>query len=236
MPEGVDRLVDALTMLLDDLTGVAPSWSSTHHKRLDALFGFRVADLPWSRPTRFSKAILGDFAAISDAEIADVPLEERTVWLMTRLVEAIGAEVARLREHRATIDPTRIVEDRADAIALSTLDPGKEGALAQRYLAAASRDLSRALRDLHLVESRYGSDSEPDPIAHPDPEVEPDPAPQNAADPVSPEPVASPLASFGKPAPAAAPAARAVALETPVPALGPIHTVEPALFYPAIRQ
>ena len=234
MPEGVDRLVAELMLLLEDLTGVAPSWSPTHHQRLDALFGFRVADLPWSRPTRFSKAILGDFAAIGEAEVADIPLDDQQAWAMTWLVEAIGAEVVRLREHRTTIDPARLAEDRAEAIALSTLDPGKEGALAQRYIAAASRDLSRALRDLHLVESRYGTDPEPDPTT--DPELEPDSAPENAPDPVAEEPVTSPLASFGELAPAAATAAGAVALKTAVPALGPIHTVEPALFYPSIRQ
>ena len=134
MPEGVDRLVDGLTMLLGELTGPAPAWSAAHHKRLDALFGFRVADLPWNRPTRFSKAILGDFAAIGDAEIDDVPREERTVWAVTRLLEVIRVEIVRLQEYRTTIDPTRLDEDRADAIALGSLDPGKDGVLAQRYI------------------------------------------------------------------------------------------------------
>ena len=73
MPEGVDRLVAELILLREDMTGAAPAWSPAHHQRLDALFGFRVADLPWNRPTRFSKAILGDYAAIGEAEIADIP-------------------------------------------------------------------------------------------------------------------------------------------------------------------
>ena len=197
MPEGVDRLVDGLTMLLDDLTGVAPGWSPAHHRRLDALFGYRVDDLPWNRPTRFSKAILGDFAAIGDAEIADVPVEEQKAWLATRVVEVIRAEVVRLHEHRATIDPTRIAEDRADAIALGSLDPGKEGALAQRYIAAAARDLSRALRDLHLVESRHGTNADIEPVA------EPESVPENVTDLVNKEEVAAMLASFGGPSPAA---------------------------------
>ncbi len=150
-------------MLLDDLTAPAPAWSEAHHKRLDALFGYRVADLPWNRPTRFSRAVLGDFDAIGAAEVAEIPADERHAWAMARLIEAIGAEIARLADHRAAIDPARIAEDRADAVALGRLDPGKEGALAQRYIAAAARDLSRALRDLHLVESRYGTDPDADP-------------------------------------------------------------------------
>ena len=238
MPEGVDRLVDGLTMLLNDLTGVAAVWTPAHHKRLDALFGYRVADLPYNRPTRFSKAVLGDYAAIGAAEIADVPAEERLAWAIGQLLEVIGAEIANLAEHRAAIDPARLAEDRADAIALESLDPGKDGALAQRYIAAAARDLSRALRDLHLVESRYGTeaDADPEPIVAPEPGTEPDPAPENRSDPVATEQVAAPLASFGEAAPVAPPAARAAARETPVPALGPIHTAEPPLFYPSIRQ
>ena len=247
-PEGVDRLIAGLTMILSDMTGPAPMWIAAHHKRLDALFGFRLTDLPLNRPTRFSKAILGDYAVIGDAEIADVPPEERTVWAITRLMEAIRAEIAHLHEHRTTIDPIRLAEDRADAIALDSLDPGKEGALAQRYIAAAARDLSRAFRDLHLVESRRGHQPEadldldaepaPDPIDEPASIAAPvaDPAPEISADPVVDEQVTAPLASFGGPVSVASPAAPVAAREAAVPALGPIHLAEPALFYPSIRQ
>ena len=240
MPEGVDRLVDGLTMLLGEITGPAPAWSPAHHKRLNALFGYRVGDLPWNRPTRFSKAILGDYEAIGDAEIADVPLEEQTAWAMTRLVEAIGAEVARLAEHRATIDRDRIAEDRADAIARASLDLSKDGVLAQRYIAAAARDLSRALRDLHLVESAAGTDPEatlgaeptPDPIAEPEPTA----APENGPDPVASEQVMTLLASFGESAPVVPLAAPAAAMSAPVPAIWPVPTAEPAAFSPSFPQ
>ena len=240
MPEGVDRLVAGLTMLLGELAGPAPSWSSTHHKRLDALFGYKVGDLPWSRPTRFSKAILDDFAAIGDAEVADVPPWERQAWAITRLIAAIHAEVAHLSEHRATIDVDQIAADRADAVASSSLDPGKEGVLAQRYIAAAARDLSRTLRDLHHVESRYGTaiDADPDRAADPAPvaALEPDPAPEKATEPVAEELVRAPLASFGE-APSAAPlAAPAAAPRASVHPIRPVHTAEPAFFYPPIRQ
>ena len=241
MPEGIDRLVDGIAMLLNDLNGAAAVWTPAHHKRLDALFGYRVADLPVNRPTRFSKAVMGDYSAIGVAEIAEVPDEERLAWAIERLLDVIGAEVAHLAEHRAAIDPDRLAADRADAIALDSLDPGKEGALAQRYIAAAARDLSRALRDLHLVESRYGTDLDADldldtePLHTPEPEPtpEPDPAPENGIDPLVPQSVTAPLASFGAPAPVARPAAT---MSAAVPALGPIHLAEPVLFYPSVRQ
>ena len=240
MPEGVDRLVDGLTMLLNEMTGPAPMWTGAHHKRLDALFGYRVADLPLNRPTRFSKAVLGDYIAIGEAEIADIPAEERTVWAINRLMEAIRAEIDRLHEYRATIDPARLAADRADAIALESLDPGKDGALAQRYIAAAARDLSRALRDLHLVESRHGTDfnadldpdTEPLLIPEPEPTPDPDPAPENEADPVVRDEVTAPLASFGEPAPVAPTVAPAASVHV----IRPVHTAEPALFYPSLRQ
>ncbi len=218
-------------MLLDDLTGPAPAWSEAHHKRLDALFGFRVADLPWNRPTRFSQAVLGDFDAIGAAEVADIPADERHAWAIARLIEAIGAEVARLGEHRAAIDPARIAEDRADAVALGRLDPGKEGALAQRYIAAAARDLSRALRDLHLVESRYGTDADAD-RRRPTPIIaaEADSAPERSPDPVAEEPVAASVASFGGSSSAVPVAAAAAGMTTPDRDIWPGDAAEIAIF------
>ena len=226
MPEGIDRLVDGLTMLRDDLTGAAPAWSAAHHQRLDALFGYRVDDLPWNRPTRFSKAILGDDVAIGAAEVADVPFDERQGWAVARLIEVIGIEVARLGDLRATLDPAPLAADRADAVALALCDPGKDGALAQRYIAAAARDLSRTLRDLHLVESRHGTD----------PDAEPESAPKPETEPIAEELVTTPLASFGESSLIAPAAVPVVAREMAVPALGPIHLAEPAIFYPEIRQ
>ena len=244
MPEGVDRLIAGLTMLLGELTSPAPAWSSAHHKRLDALFGYKVGDLPWNRPTRFSKAILDDYAAIGDAEVAAVPPWERQAWAITRLVAAINAEIAHLAEHRAMIDLDQLAAERAAAVTLSCLDPGKEGALAQRYLAAAGRDLSRTLRDLHHVETRYGThpdaglDADAAPESVPDLSTipEPDPAPQVSPDPVVGQLVTAPVASFGGASPIASiavPAAVPPALSYPI---RPVHTAEPAVFYPPFRQ
>ena len=247
MPEGVDRLLEGLTMLLGDMTGVAPTWSHTHHKRLDALFGYRVADLPWTRPTRFSRAALGDFAAIGDAEIADIPPKEQQVWAITQLIETVRAEIARLHDYRATMDLSPIAADRADAIALARLDPGKDGVLAQRYLSAAARDLSRTLRDLHLVESRHGTNedeleiepvAEPEPAATPDPIAELNPAPvtENRSDLVAGDEVAPPLASFGEPTPVATPATPVVAPVASTHAPQPARAAVAVAFCPPVRR
>ena len=159
MPEGVDRLVEELTMLLTELAGTNPAWSPAHHLRLDALFGFREHDLPWGRPTRFSRAVLGDFAAIGPHEYADLPEGvSRAAWAEDRLIEAIAAEIDSLVAHRATLDLGRIAEDRADAVDLAAFDPDHDAELARRYEATAARERSRALRDYARAESLAAPD------------------------------------------------------------------------------
>ena len=247
MPEGVDRLLDALAMLLGDLAAPVPIWSPAHHQRLDALLGFKVGDLPRHRPTRFSRALIGDFESIAAAEVAHLDPPEYQAWAMVQLIGVIEAEVAHLIDHRATIDPARIAEDRADAVMLAHLDPGKDGAMAHRYITAAARDLSRTLRDLHLVEARYGTepgseaeaDTRPDPA--PTPEVGPEVEPVLTPNPLPEQGVAAPMASFGEGASAASGAPVAAPIATPaapVAAPGPrfVPPAEAAIHYPQIRQ
>ena len=183
MPEGVDRLIGALLELLSDLDGAVPAWSKRHHKRLDALYGYRPDDLPWSRPTRFSHAMLGDFAAIADAETADLP-EGLTpqLWAVGRMIGEIEDEVARLRAHRATLDLEAIAKDRVAAIDAASVDSSSDGRYAQRYETAAIRDLSRAVRDFHLVEL----------LGDPDPEAALDPPPRRGDRPPDPRPRTGP--------------------------------------------
>ena len=239
-PEGIDRLLAGLEMLLADLAAPAPSWSPTHHRRLDALFGYKLLDLPWSRPTRFSQALLGDYAAIGEAEVGDVPEEERDGWAMLRLVEAIDAEIKHLVAARDAIDLEELERDRAQALADLEYAPDPISDRARRYELQASRDFSRTLVDLR----RAAVLAEPEP----EPEVAPESGGSGAADlpgsvgDVRPagdaagEPKALPekqvaagLGSFGD---------RPVAT-SPVAATGPIrpfHDAEPAPFFPPIRS
>ena len=204
MPEGVDRLIEELAMLLDDLTAPTANWGQTHHRHLDALFGFRPGDLPIHRPTRFSRALMGDFAAIGEEEMADVPPEEHTGWALLQLADAIDAEVARLRAHRETLDHDAIAEDRADSIAAAArFDPSPEAARAHRYEQAAARELSRTLVDLHRAEALAAPEPEPEPVVEPPAPAAPEPMP-SAADAPEVEPKSLPgndmpagLGSFG---------------------------------------
>ena len=245
-PEGVDRLLGGLELLLDDLAAPAPCWSLAHHRRLDALFGFREADLPWSRPTRFSKALLGDFAAIGDGEVADVPDEERDAWAMLRLVEAIDAEVRHLVAARAAIDRDELEQDRAASLADLEYAPDPVLDRARRYELQASRDFSRTLVDLRRVAA----------LAEPEVEVEVEVEPAVAIDPGSDGSGTAQLAgSAGDARPTGdadepeTPAGKQVAVElgsfgdrpvatVPPASAGPIrpfHDAEPMPFDPPVR-
>ena len=206
-PEGVDRLIDGLAMLLGDMHAPMPAWSDDHHKRLDALFGYRVVDLPWSRPTRFSRAVLGNFAAIGDAETAEVSPEERGGWAFLRLIEAIEAEINHLIEHRGTLDHAAIAADRAAASDLTLFDADRPAELARRYETTTARQASQTLRDFHRLQAMAADPIEDESIDQPEPDStqsNPEPASPigNDADHLDRKPFSSneiwPMASFGQ--------------------------------------
>ena len=246
-PEGIDRLLGALEVLLGDLEGPAPAWTEAHHRRLDALFGYRPADLPWNRPTRFSKALLGDYGAIGDAELADVADDGRTAWAMLRLVEAVAAEVEHLRAARAAIDRDELEADRALALADLAYEPDPITDRAHRYELQASRDLSRTLVDLRRVAALAQPEPEPEPEIVADAEsyrVGTAPAPEPAAGDARPtgeevgddcrksqsdNDVAAELGSFGDRPGASGPPASAGPIR-------PFHDAEPAPHDPPIRS
>ena len=252
-PEGVDRLLGGLELLLGDLAAPAPCWSPAHHRRLDALFGYKLLDLPWSRPTRFSQALLGDYAAIGAAEVDDVPEEERGDWAMLRLVEAIDAEVKHLVAARVAIDLDALEADRAAALADLEYESDPVLDRAWRYELQASRDFSQTLVDLRRAAALAEPEFEPEHADDPEP-VAGDARPTgdlgmvggSAAEPVgdacmtadggavepktsTDQQVAADLGSFGE-VPVPTPPAP---MHGPIP---PFHDAEPMPFRPPIRS
>ena len=201
-PAGIDRLTDSLSMLIDELVGPTFNWTHAHHVRLDALFGYRHGDLPLGRPTRFSRALLGDWATVGDEEVGDTPEDERPGWALTKLLEAIDAELEALAAHRATLDHAALAADQLAAVDLAPIEIDRAAELARRYEAATARELSRTIRDILLVEAM---------AAEAEVEAEPDAAPETDCNSFSDNEI-SPMASFGKtPLPPAADAAVAAA-------------------------
>ena len=189
-PDGVDRLTDSLSMLIDELVGPSFHWTHAHHVRLDALFGYKHGDLPLGRPTRFSRALLGDWATVGDEEVGDTPDDERPGWALTKLLEAIDAELEALAAHRLTLDHDALAADQLAAVDLAPIEIDRAAELARRYEAATARELSRTIRDILLVEAMAA-------------EAEPEAAPESDRKSFSGNEI-SPMASFGKtPLPAA---------------------------------
>ena len=199
-PEGVDRLSDALAMLIEELMAPVLAWSAAHHRRLDALFGYRVDDIPRGRPTRFSRALLGDFGAIGERETADVPEDERGGWALLRLAEAIDAELQSLAAHRAALDHAALAADRLAAPELALFDADRPAELVRRYEQATARELSRTIQDFHRAEALAV------PIVAAPPEVEagPDPASAESDPKHNNGQQIGPMASFGTAFPEAA--------------------------------
>ena len=227
MPEGIDRLVSALEDVRADLTGPAPTWTEEHHRRLDALFGFLPGDFPRNRPTRFSRAIIGDDSAVGPQDEAPEDRIALIEWAMDRLNAAIDTEIRALVDHHDTLDLEGIEQDRADAATCALVDPSPDGERARRYATAAARDLSRTLRDYHLAEALAAPpDSEPpaEDLAPDQPPADPNPKPASEIEP--------PLASFGNsPSESSAPpnplpltASWAAVLADPAPVFPPIRS------------
>ncbi len=153
MPEGVDHLVKVLLGLKDDLDkGDMTPWNYFHGDKLEACFGRRGTDLPHSRGFILSQAIQGKFEEVDPVEIADrtTPVERRN-WAAERMRAYIDAEVARLRDHRETLDHEAIALDRAESKRRAAFDPGPEAILARRYEANTERAMFRTLGEIRRI-------------------------------------------------------------------------------------
>jgi len=154
-PEGVDRLIDALVALRDDLENqVTVQWNYNHCQKVEGYFGRRSSDIPLSRGYILSNAIEGKFDGLDPKEIAYLSTEsEKRNWACDEMVVTIDDEVDRLRDHRGTLDHEVIALDRAEAGNRAQFDPSNEAILARRYEAAATREFYRALREFREVEA-----------------------------------------------------------------------------------
>ena len=224
MPEGIERLIAALEDIRADLTGPVPTWTEQHHHRLDALFGFRPDDFPRNRPTRFSRAILGENDAVGPRDEAPEDRVGLIRWATERLLGAIDAEITALVDHYDTLDLEGLVQDRLDAADCALIDPSPDDDRMRRYAAAAARDLSRTLRDYHLAEA-LGAPPESAPAAAPAAApVDPNPQSDNDTEPS--------LGSFG----GSSLESSAAPLAAPQIASEPVTSADPASIIAPLRR
>ena len=119
MPEGVDRLIQALRHLEISAAGLAAT----------------AIDVPDLADRLASLSGLEPEFAPRPATGAD-------------LIAAIQAEVARLEAHRLTLDLADLAQSRAEAGERALLDPGPEASRLRSYEAATERSIFRLVRDL----------------------------------------------------------------------------------------
>ena len=151
---------------------------------------------------------LSDWATVGDEEVGDTPDDERPGWALTKLLEAIDAELEALAAHRATLDHAALAADQLAAVDLAPLEIERAAELARRYEAATARELSRTIRDILLVEA-MAAEAEPKPEAVPEPESTPEPDRNSLLNNEI-----GPIASFSKtPLPAADPREAAATIE-----------------------
>jgi len=149
IPEGVDRLVATwLAIKADVLCKVEERWTAGHRRMAENLCGRRPGDFGITRVEALARAIRGDFAHLGPLDGEGLDDRGRMAWARERMGELIDAEVARLLDHRETLDLDAIAADRARAADRALFDPSHEATLARRYEAAAERGLFRALREL----------------------------------------------------------------------------------------
>ncbi len=199
MPEGVDRLVAAWQGLAADLRRPEPAWDDARGRLVDALMGRSPAEVGSSIALDLSRLILGD-----------TPGGARDPLAPGRMLGLIDREVAKLDDHRRTLDLVAIAADRLEAPDRALFDHSPESNLARRYEAAAERGLYRALRELRQVEAE-ALDLPPPPAPEARPPVAsftpvPPPSKPEAPTAPSPAPPAAPVAPPSPPAPVSTPA------------------------------
>ena len=191
MPEGVDRLIEAWGELRDNLTRPdGATWDESHQAMATAMLGYRPGQVGASRVEGLSKAARGEGSA-SDVDRTAPAGEAGRTWAVARLVEMVDTQIAKLEDHRETLDLEVIEQDRAEAPHRVLFDFSPAGCRAMRYQSEARRMFFKALKDFRIAEAEAAErPTRPEiPQPSPEPASAPTPKPESA-------PASAPLASF----------------------------------------
>jgi hypothetical protein len=168
MPEGVEKLVEAWTDLLNDLT-LEPSsgWTDEQLEQVANLTGLKSRHAKGSRLAALNRAIRGDFAGLDAGDGAGLSLEARKTWAKSALLDLIEAEVVALEAHYETLDHETLAIDRAEAGQRAIFDASKPACLARRYESEARRGFFRALKEFQRVEAEAQAQTQVEPTPKP---------------------------------------------------------------------
>jgi hypothetical protein len=164
--EGVERLLDAWTDLRADLAvEPKPIWSDDQVELAANLIGLKARHAQASRFAALTRAMNGDFAALSASDGAGLDEAGRKEWAMVALFEAIDAEMVALEAHHDTLDFDTLALDRAEAGVRALFDDSKSATLARRYEADARRGFFKALKEFRQIEAEFAAQAEATPTA-----------------------------------------------------------------------
>ena len=176
MPEGVEKLIEAWSDLRADLANDA--WSDESLEQAANLAGLKSRHARGSRFGTLTRAMKGDFAALSPSDGAGLGDPARMEWAKAALVGALDAEIAALEARHETLDFETLAVDRAEAGSRALFDTSKPACLARRYESEARRGFFKALKEFRQVEAEFAAQSAsisalpaPRPPAPPEPKV-----------------------------------------------------------------
>jgi len=153
-PEGVDALIAEWERMKLDLENPhGTQWTYSHYQHADNLHGSVSGQIQASHYMAWTMALNGNYDHIILERLAGLDDQARRDLALSRLIELVAADLARLKEHRATMDTRGVDAQRALAAEIALFDPSKEATLARKYEAATERGLYRALKELREVEA-----------------------------------------------------------------------------------
>ena len=163
IPEGVDRLIQALTSVKDQLEGgQARFWKEDERTEIEAFFGRSPGFFPISRTLALLEMVGGNDRWLGGNDpIRRFDPAIRHLQARAELSELIESEINRLQTIRAGFDPAILTADRLGATDRALFDAGQAATLARKYEAAATRNFRRALRDFQDRQSLPAAELEP---------------------------------------------------------------------------
>jgi len=198
-PEGVDAMIEEWARMKLDLENPhGTQWSYTHYHQADYLHGSISGNVQPTFYMAWTLALNGNYEHIVPERLGGLDDHARRQLALSRLVELVDADLARLRDHRATMDTRGHDAERELAPTRALFDASKGAILARKYEAAAERGLYRALRELRQVEAEAAAHEE---VTGPEsgPELEDDAGELGSFEPDDPEPEPEPARRDPKP-------------------------------------
>ena len=154
-PEGVDKLVDALASVRDQLKGgLYRRWEPDHLRKIEAFFGGTSGGFPMTRTEALLSALDGDITYLKSGEATHLTDKyAKARYASGALIRIIEDELTKLAAIRSGLDPEVLAQDRLEAADRALFDPDPDATAARKYEAAAIRNYFRAFRDFRENEA-----------------------------------------------------------------------------------